>query len=303
MFTELTKRDIIDKLILGCKNQEFRYLGRADELSFLSGIVELNELPSYDSRFSNMSSDIWQHTINNDDWEDDWFFTDPRINLMHDDEIFKKFLEQIFHPVILDNESKWKEYLEKINRILQFDSLFMSPIEEMSGRPVYKVVPLETNRLISEYSNQFKNKFSSEYIDSQVNIMISNIEKNPNVAIGKAKELLESCAKSILDEMKVDYDDKIEIMPLMKLVMEKLKLSAKEQDKKTNAGIISTKILGNLTSISQNMASLRNAFGDGHGKSKTFVSLPPRYARLAVGTSVTTVYFLWETFEQKKELF
>lgn len=303
MFSELTKRDIIDKLILGYRNQEFRYWGRGDEVSLLSRIVNINDLPSHDSRFPDMASDIWQHTVNNDDWDDDWFFTDSRINIMHDDEVFKKFLEQIFHPVVVENDSNWIKYLEEINVILRHDSVCLSPVDEMSGRPVYKVVPLETNRLINDYSNQIKNKFSSEFIDSQVTIMINNIENNPNVAIGKAKELLESCAKSILDEMNVEYDEKIEVMPLMKLVMEKLKLSTKTQDKNTNAGEISSKILGNLSSISQNMASLRNAFGDGHGKSKSFVSLPPRYARLAVGTSVTTVYFLWETYEQKKELF
>lgn len=303
MFSELTKRDIIDKLILGYRNQEFKYWGRGDETSLLSRIVNIKDLPSNDSRFPDMASDIWQHTINNDDWDDDWFFIDSRINIMHDDEVFKKFLEQIFHPVVIENDSCWIKYLEEINMILRYDSVCLSPVDEMSGRAVYKVVPLETNRLVNEYSNQIKNKFSSAFIDSQVTIMINNIESNPNVAIGKAKELLESCAKSILDEMNVEYDEKMEVMPLMKLVMDKLKLSAKSQNKKTDAGEISSKILGNLSSISQNMASLRNAFGDGHGKSKTFVSLPPRYARLAVGASVTTVYFLWETYEQKKELF
>lgn len=44
---------------------------------------------------------------------------------------------------------------------------------------------------------------------------------------------------------------------------------------------------------------LRNAYGDGHGKTKSFKSLPSRYARLAVGAAITAVYFLWETYEEK----
>ncbi|WP_185124876.1 abortive infection family protein [Jeotgalicoccus meleagridis] len=45
---------------------------------------------------------------------------------------------------------------------------------------------------------------------------------------------------------------------------------------------------------------LRNAYGDGHGKTKSFKSLPSRYARLAVGAAITVVYFLWETYEESK---
>lgn len=173
----------------------------------------------------------------------------------------------------------------------------------MSGRPVFKIIPLKSSRIVKEYGNQIKVKFSSEYIDSQVSIMLENIESNPNVAIGKSKELLESCAKTILDELRVDYDGKLEMMPLMKLVLKELGLSANSQNKETEAGKIASKILGNLASITQNMAELRNSFGDGHGKSKTFVSLPPRYARVAVGTGTTFVYFLWETYQDRKETF
>ncbi|EAG2299740.1 hypothetical protein B1N45_15185, partial [Listeria monocytogenes] len=159
------------------------------------------------------------------------------------------------------------------------------------------------SKLITNYSEQIKVKFSSEYIDSQISIMLENIEKNPNIAIGKSKELLESCAKTILDELKVDYDKKMDFTPLLKKVMDELGLSSKTQDKDNSSGKIATKLLGNLGAIPQSMAELRNVFGDGHGKSKTFVSLPARYARLAVGTSTTIVYFIWETYQEKKSDF
>ncbi|HCT0462947.1 TPA: abortive infection family protein, partial [Staphylococcus pseudintermedius] len=126
---------------------------------------------------------------------------------------------------------------------------------------------------------------------------------NPNVAIGKAKELIESCAKTILIEVNNGYDKEVDFPALTKQAMRAIGLSAKDQDKTTSSGIISAKILGNLSSISHNMAELRNEFGDGHGKESTFVSLPPRYARLAVGTASTLVYFMWETYQEKKTKF
>src|SRR5699024_9770203 len=131
------------------------------------------------------------------------------------------------------------------------------------------------------YSEVIKEKFNSDYINSQVSLMLENIDSNPNIAIGKAKELLESCAKTILEELEVEYDEKLELNPLLKKVISELGLSAKDQDKDTQAGKIASKLLGNLSAVPQRMAELRNAYGSGHGKSKRFVELPPRYARLA----------------------
>lgn len=107
-----------------------------------------------------------------------------------------------------------------------------------------------------------------------------------------------------LRNIKSDEDDEeMKFAPLLRLVMKELGLSANNQNKENEAGKISAEILGNLGAIPQNMAELRNLFGDGHGKSSTFVSLPPRYARLAVDTSVTIVYFIWETYQDKKTNF
>lgn len=303
MFTELTKQDVLDLLTEGLEENKFCYYGRFDEEQFLSRMFDLTELPSYDPRFSDMAGDIWQHTINNSDWEKDWAFYDRRLNIKGDNDIFKRFVEQIFHPVVVDQKSDWKQYFDEINKILMYDSVKLISTEQMSGRPIYKISNVDHLRLVNDYSMQLKNKFSSEYIDSQVNLMLENIESNPNVAIGKAKELLESCAKTILDELKVSYNHKLEMMPLMKLVLAELGLSANDQNKETDSGKIAAKILGNLAAVTQHMSELRNSFGGGHGKSKTFVSLPPRYARLAVGSATTFVYFIWETYQDRKETF
>ncbi len=37
----------------------------------------MKELPSYDGRYADAFGDVYQHCVNNNDWESDWVFTDP----------------------------------------------------------------------------------------------------------------------------------------------------------------------------------------------------------------------------------
>lgn len=47
---------------------------------------------------------------------------------------------------------------------------------------------------------ELKGKFSSTYLSVQIDLMLKMQSENPTEAIGKAKELVESCCKTILDE-------------------------------------------------------------------------------------------------------
>ena len=44
---------------------------------------------------------------------------------------------------------------------------------------------------------------------------------------------------------------------------------------------------------------MRNPFGSGHGKEATYKGLEARHAALAVGSSITFVQFVWETYKSK----
>lgn len=291
-----SKRDIKDLLI----NSDFNCYGRQTELQFISYFVDIYNLPSEDPRYETMRGDIIQHTVNNDDWKEGWIFEDSRIGLLRDDQLFTEFLERIFHPDIREEENLWKPFLEEINLILKYDNLSLVATDSINGRSIYKIIANDHNKVVNQYSEEIKQKFSSEYISSQIDIMLANIDQKPNVAIGKAKELIESTAKTILDEMNVEYKKDMDFSLLAKKVIKELGLSANEQDEDTEAGKIAKQILGNLTGIPKNMAELRNAYGDGHGKTRSFKALPPRYARLAVGTATSIVYFLWDTYQERK---
>ena len=58
-------------------------------------------------------------------------------------------------------------------------------------------------------------------------------------------------------------------------------------------------VLGNLRAIPTKLAEIRNPFGSGHGKSASFQGLEVRHAKLAVGSSITFVDFIWSTYENR----
>ena len=58
-------------------------------------------------------------------------------------------------------------------------------------------------------------------------------------------------------------------------------------------------VLGNLRAIPTKLAEIRNPFGSGHGKSASFQGLEIRHAKLAVGSSVTFVDFIWSSYESQ----
>ncbi|EAG2299458.1 hypothetical protein B1N28_12760, partial [Listeria monocytogenes] len=131
MISEISKRDIVDILTLGRSNDEFYYHGRLSEISFLSRIVNLDDLPSDDKRFNNMTKDIHQHTVNNNDWEVDWVFYDDRLKLLRDEELFIKFIEQIFNPNVREDKDNWDDYLKQINTILNYDNVQLNASETL----------------------------------------------------------------------------------------------------------------------------------------------------------------------------
>ncbi|MDZ5760354.1 abortive infection family protein [Carnobacterium maltaromaticum] len=162
---------------------------------------------------------------------------------------------------------------------------------------------LESEREDKIYSYEFLNsiheKFDSAYISNQIKMMENLIEKSPSDAIGKSKELIESCCKSILTSFNIEIENGLNLNQLTKKTFNSLKLSLTEiEEKKLNDTI--KKILSSLGNLTNGIAELRNTDGTGHGKDNTYKSLPPRYARLAVGSSITLVHFLWETYEYQK---
>lgn len=183
--TEITRRDIFALFQYGIDVQEFfetkriscSCYGKLSEIDFLKRLYNLNTLPSFDNRFNDAEGDIWQHTINNDDYEDGWVFEDERFQLLDgEDEIFLKFLCAVFHPAVRFEAGYWKEFLEAVNDLLRNDGYELYPESKISGRDVYgwKRYNLEDNALFVPFSQRNQMEIKSKRLKLSLNMKIRN---------------------------------------------------------------------------------------------------------------------------------
>lgn len=163
--SEITKRDILDLFQNGIDIDNFfetekvtyPYFGRLKEIEFLKRLYDLKSMPSLDSRFTDAESDIWQHTVNNDDYPFCWVFEDERFQLQNgSDEMYLKFICEIFHPTVRLKKGYWKEFLAEINMLLQNDEYELYPAEKISNYDVYgwRLFNPEENKLFIPYSQR-----------------------------------------------------------------------------------------------------------------------------------------------------
>jgi hypothetical protein len=307
--TEITKRDVFDLIKGGFYSQGIivrnyiSWCGRLDEVTFLNRLYDLNSLSSNDRRFKTAEVDIQTHCVEFSDWETDWVFNDNRFGLFDgEDEILLNFLCEMFHPVVRLEHQEWQLFIEVFNGLLKHDGYELYKKSHMSGRSVYGWRDISTNNvIIAKQSESLTEKFNSEYMATQINNMHNTIETSPYDAIGKAKELYESCCKTILIENNITISSNWNISHLSKEVLKILKLTPDDISDTAKASDTIKQLLGNLSAISQSTAELRNSYGSGHGKDIKFKGLTSRHARLAVGAAVTAVYFIWETYEEQQK--
>lgn len=112
--------------------------GRLNDAEFLARIYDLGKIPSDDYRFKDAQGDIWQHRVNNNDWPDEWVFTDKRFNLLWggDDE-FLRFLCESVHPVVRADEEQAAKMVTNFNVHLKKDGWELFEKSKVSGHPVY----------------------------------------------------------------------------------------------------------------------------------------------------------------------
>ena len=157
--TEVTRRNIFDAITM----EKINWAGRFNEVQFLSRLFDLKELPSTDRRFSDAGQDIWQHRINNDDWESDWVFFDPRFNLLYcEDEVFLRFLCETIHPVVRDDVEEVKKVLRLYNQLLRVDGFELVEYNRISDKPVFKGKALSHAQKLLQ---QFKSLDTTKGID------------------------------------------------------------------------------------------------------------------------------------------
>lgn len=287
---ENIRRDIFDSL----RVEKIDWSGRLEEIEFLSRIYNLESLPSFDGRFSNARKDISQHRVNNSDWSDDWIFNDERFELLRgSDVLLLQFLCTMVHPIVRD-EAESNSLVELLNHHLEPCGWMICEQSTVGGKPVFAA-----NRNYVSFLQQnltsVKEELSTEYITKVIHRMQSSIDSDPELAIGTAKDFVESVCKTILNQKSIQFGKGDSLPQLAKKSLEALQLEPDKMPAETKALETIRSLLKSLANIVQNMAELRRDFGSGHGKDIKVKGLGPRHARLAVGAASTLAVFLFET--------
>lgn len=154
------------------------FFGKLDEIGFFNRLYDLKSLPSYDHRYKDALGDISCH-LRWGDYEDCWFFQDPRFQLMQSDgdEPLLKFLCEMLHPAVRSEKSPWKLYLEKFNELLRVDGYEIYAAQHLSGRDIYKARDFVAIEAPSLPDNLFSERYKA-LIDFGHGTSVDNVSSN-----------------------------------------------------------------------------------------------------------------------------
>jgi len=291
------RMNIIDGLSL----EGVAWAGRLDEPEFLSRLYPLEKLPSHDARYSNAARDIWQHRVNNNDWEPDWVFTDSRFDLMEGSPaVFLRFLCETVHPVVRPNIEDALKIVSHVNEQLRAAGWEIFEETLLAGRSCYGFrQTTHQGGQVVERAKSVADVLDAGWMALEIRRLETAVEEDPALAIGTAKELVETCCKTILAKRGVEVSRKDDIGDLTKKLAKELNLVPDGIPEAARGADNIRQILRNLTQIAHNLAELRGLYGTGHGRDGQYRGLQPRHARLAVASAVAFVEFVTATYLQK----
>lgn len=135
---------------------------------------------------------------------------------------------------------------------------------------------------------------SADGIEEAFNRIALLIDGDPAGVVAASKELIEATAKTVLQELDVEYTDREDFSALVPRAQQALGLSAGGVDGSIDGSGSIRRILGGLASIAQGIDEIRNAEGGGHGRSRS-TRLSARHARLAFNGARTWCEIALET--------
>ncbi|MBL9000182.1 MAG: abortive infection family protein [Phycisphaerae bacterium] len=295
--SEVTRRAVFDGLrLLGT-----RWSGRLEEDAFLTRLFDLNSMHSNDHRFSTAAGDIHQHRSNNRDWQDDWVFDDSRFDLLRcADEVFLRFICEMVHPVVRPDADEAAELVRFLNENLAADGWEIAARSEISGRTIYAARRLiEGAGFAIRQAATVGAALGAEYVSQQITRMEAAVQNDPELAIGTAKEFLETICKTILKDAGV-VPPNDELPALLRTALDQLKLNLRGAPDVPRAEKAVQRLLGNLSGIGSSVGEVRNALGSGHGKEASNAVVDAWFARLVVGSATTIGVFLFEAYFARK---
>lgn len=142
---------------------------------------------------------------------------------------------------------------------------------------------------------------NANHLAEQIRRLEASVETDPSLAIGTAKELIETCCKTILAERGKPVAGTPDVSTLTKETLKELKLVPEGVPDSARGADVIKRLLSNLGTIGNGLAELRGLYGTGHGKHGSASGLSTRHAKLAVGAAATLAVFLFETHKETRK--
>lgn len=133
-------------------------------------------------------------------------------------------------------------------------------------------------------------KIDSAYVTKQWEKLTERLVDDPEGAITSARTLLETVCLHILNGLGKEIDHKGDLPAMYRATAGELQLLPKKEEEE-----VIRQILGSCSGLVQGVATLRNQFGDAHGRLGD--DSQKRLAHLAANITGTLCTFLIETFE------
>lgn len=146
---------------------------------------------------------------------------------------------------------------------------------------------------------QIADRLDADEMLQQIRRMESAVEADPALAIGSAKELVETCCKTILNDRGAAVAGRPDLPELLKATLKELQLVPDNIPNSARGADSIRKILRSLGAVVDGMGEVRNLYGSGHGKDGRARGLAPRHARLVVGAAAALSTFLFETHDTR----
>lgn len=156
---------------------------------------------------------------------------------------------------------------------------------------------LDQRTIFSESSSLFVaiETVDSNYILNEWTKIKERILTDPEAAITSARTLLECVCKHILSECGQESEEAHDLQDLYRKACKELNMAPEQHTEQ-----VFKKILSGVVSIVGGLASIRNRYGDAHGKAITQAKPSARHAEYVAHLACATADFLLKTLEEKQ---
>jgi len=233
----------------------------------------------------------------------------------------RSLIEQYYHSINWTDRRDVKKIIQVYENVLKSAIEYENSMTFMSSSSGVEAAKLATKKLIEILKQddfQFVDgrivtgagmsslddikeaaaQFDAKHLVEQIRRIEQSVDTDPALAIGTAKELVETCCRTILSERGKPVAGTPDIPILIKQTFKELNLLPDDIPEQAKGSGIIKRLLSNLATIGQGLAEIRNLYGTGHGKEGATQPIRPRHAKLAVGAASTLAVFLFETHKE-----